>query len=121
MVELLHDAFEPEDRVHGVTNDGRVALGDESHVSAGYDSMMERNGNFEGLFLRHHPAASGSGFQEREGAVQSASRFTTILRHARPIGKDGVANEFVDRSACLMDDVSRIPKPLAERARELIL
>ena len=43
------------------------------------------------------------------------------MRLARPIGENRVANEFVDGSACIMDDISRVAKPLSQRARKFIL
>ena len=93
LIELLHQMFDAEHCVNGVADDCCIPLGNESHVSARNDPMMERDGNLEGLFLGNGPATLSRGLEQSQGAIQGASRLPAVLSLARPIGENSVAED----------------------------
>jgi hypothetical protein len=79
LVELLHNTFDAKDGIYGVANNRRVALHDESHISASYDPMMQRDGDREWLFLGQSSAVFVGSLQKAQRTVECTTRFTAFL------------------------------------------
>ena len=79
LVESLHNTFDAKDGIYGVANNRRVALRDESQISASYDPMMQRDGDREWLFLGQSLAAFVGSLQKAQRTVERTTRFTAFL------------------------------------------
>jgi hypothetical protein len=79
LVELLHNTFDAKDGIYGVANNRRVALHDESHISASYDPMMQRDGDREWLFLGQSLAVFVGCLQKAQRTVECTARFMAFL------------------------------------------
>jgi hypothetical protein len=116
LAELFHEAFHAEDGIDGISDDGGIALSDETDIPAGDDSIVQSNCDPEGAVGFRPAPARGHGKQvlrdsECLGRAGLGGRI-------HPIGQHGVSKEFVDGTPGLLDHVARIPEPFPQQTRQ---